>query len=224
VTPFEKIDGGEGDRPQRPVEVVGAVWPSPGQVQVVTLEGGMGDRFEVGSTDGGRVALPRLRFWVEVGSQEAVEGFAKEPGSLQSGFGRLRLGSCCISEVRQGVRLKQSGPLSPGKQVVVAIQVLIIGVLRPAAEGIDEVEGEVAADRPRVRPVNTSQQLGNALALAAIATLAATWTPHPASASASHPAAGYAAGFLLAAGIILAALIPAVRLSMATAPRDPSTA
>jgi MFS family permease len=71
---------------------------------------------------------------------------------------------------------------------------------------------------------NTSQQLGNALALAAIATLAATWTPHPASASASHPAAGYAAGFLLAAGITLAALIPAVRLSMATAPREPSTA
>jgi hypothetical protein len=71
---------------------------------------------------------------------------------------------------------------------------------------------------------NTSQQLGNALALAAIATLAATWTPRPASASASHPAAGYAAGFLLAAGITLAALIPAVRLSMATAPREPSTA
>jgi EmrB/QacA subfamily drug resistance transporter len=71
---------------------------------------------------------------------------------------------------------------------------------------------------------NTSQQLGNALALAAIATLAATWTPHPASASASHPAAGYAAGFLLAAGITLAALIPAVRLSMATAAREPSTA
>jgi len=65
---------------------------------------------------------------------------------------------------------------------------------------------------------NTSQQLGNALALAAIATLAATWT------SASHPAAGYAAGFLLATGITLAALIPAVRLSMATAPREPSTA
>jgi MFS family permease len=71
---------------------------------------------------------------------------------------------------------------------------------------------------------NTSQQLGNALALAAIATLAATWTPHPASASASHPAVGNAAGFLLAAGITLAALIPAVRLSMATAPRVPSTA
>ena len=64
---------------------------------------------------------------------------------------------------------------------------------------------------------NTSQQLGNALALAAIATLAATWTAHTASASASHPAAGYAAGFLLAAGITLAGLIPAVRLSAATA-------
>jgi MFS family permease len=61
---------------------------------------------------------------------------------------------------------------------------------------------------------NTSQQLGNALALAAIATMAAGWTAR--ADPSGHPAAltsGYRAGFLLAAGIVVIGVIPALRLN-----------
>jgi len=61
---------------------------------------------------------------------------------------------------------------------------------------------------------NTSQQLGNAVALAAIATLAAAWTARNAEAE-PDPAAlatGYNAGFFLAAAIVVMGLLPASRL------------
>jgi EmrB/QacA subfamily drug resistance transporter len=62
---------------------------------------------------------------------------------------------------------------------------------------------------------NTSQQLGNALALAAIATLAAGWTARQARPSGDLAALteGYNAGFLLAAAIVIAGTIPALRLN-----------
>jgi predicted MFS family arabinose efflux permease len=61
---------------------------------------------------------------------------------------------------------------------------------------------------------NTSQQLGNALALGAIATLAASWTARQAHANGDPAAltAGYSAGFLLAAAIVLLGVIPALRV------------
>lgn len=64
---------------------------------------------------------------------------------------------------------------------------------------------------------NTTQQLGNALALAGIATLAATWTAH--TANPDDPAgltSGYAAGFVLAAVLAAAGLIPTLWLTAAT--------
>jgi EmrB/QacA subfamily drug resistance transporter len=83
----------------------------------------------------------------------------------------------------------------------------------------------VAMDGPRSDPglasgiFNTSQQLGNAVALAAIATLAAAWTARNAEAD-PDPAAlatGYNAGFLLAAAIVLIGLLPASRLGKQSA-------
>jgi MFS family permease len=62
---------------------------------------------------------------------------------------------------------------------------------------------------------NTSQQLGNAVALAGIATLAAGWTArqaHP-SGDAAALTAGYNAGFLLAGAMVLAGVIAALRLN-----------
>jgi MFS family permease len=59
---------------------------------------------------------------------------------------------------------------------------------------------------------NTSQQLGNALALAAIATMAAGWTARQSDTGAAALTAGYSAGFLLAAVIVAAGLAPALRL------------
>jgi EmrB/QacA subfamily drug resistance transporter len=63
---------------------------------------------------------------------------------------------------------------------------------------------------------NTSQQLGNAVALAAIATLAASWTARYGGADVGPAAltAGYSAGFLLAAAIVLLGLLPAIRLDV----------
>jgi hypothetical protein len=68
---------------------------------------------------------------------------------------------------------------------------------------------------------NTSQQLGNALALAAIATLAAGCTARHADQGAGPAAltAGHSAGFLLAAAIAVAGLLPAWRLARADAHR-----
>jgi EmrB/QacA subfamily drug resistance transporter len=78
-----------------------------------------------------------------------------------------------------------------------------------------------AMESPRSDPglasgiFNTSQQLGNAVALAAIATLAAAWTARNAEGE-PGPAAlatGYNAGFLLAAAIVVIGLLPASRLA-----------
>ena len=75
-------------------------------------------------------------------------------------------------------------------------------------------------DSPRSDPglasgiFNTSQQLGNAVALAAIATLAAAWTARNAEAE-PDPAAlatGYNAVFFWAAAIVVMGLLPASRL------------
>jgi EmrB/QacA subfamily drug resistance transporter len=65
---------------------------------------------------------------------------------------------------------------------------------------------------------NTSQQLGNAVALAAIATLAASWTARLDHASPDSAAltSGYAAGFLLAAAIMAIGILPALRLKAAS--------
>jgi predicted MFS family arabinose efflux permease len=59
---------------------------------------------------------------------------------------------------------------------------------------------------------NTSQQLGNAVALAAIATMAAGWTARQSDTGAAALTAGYSAGFLLAAAIVAAGVAPALRL------------
>ncbi|HEY6745169.1 MAG TPA: MFS transporter [Mycobacteriales bacterium] len=62
---------------------------------------------------------------------------------------------------------------------------------------------------------NTAQQLGNAVALAAVATLAAARTDALLDQGTSEPSAlshGYAAGFLLAAGIAFAGAAAALRL------------
>ena len=78
---------------------------------------------------------------------------------------------------------------------------------------------------------NTSQQLGNAVALAAIATLAAAWTARNSGAEPDPAAlaAGYHAGFLLAAAFVVTGLLPAIRLdarrshdaeAASTSPRD----
>jgi predicted MFS family arabinose efflux permease len=78
-----------------------------------------------------------------------------------------------------------------------------------------------AMDRPGSDPglasglFNTSQQLGNSLALAAIATFAASWTARQNQPSGDPEAlaAGYSAGFVLAAAIIIAGVLPALRLN-----------
>ena len=60
---------------------------------------------------------------------------------------------------------------------------------------------------------NSSQQLGNALALAAVATLAARWVArHVETGDPAALTAGYSAGFWLAAAIIIGGIIPALRL------------
>jgi EmrB/QacA subfamily drug resistance transporter len=65
---------------------------------------------------------------------------------------------------------------------------------------------------------NTSQQVGNALALAAIATLAATLTDVASAAGSSAPlAAGFRGGLLLAAALIAIATFVALRLPARTA-------
>jgi EmrB/QacA subfamily drug resistance transporter len=73
---------------------------------------------------------------------------------------------------------------------------------------------------------NTSQQLGNALALAAIATLATGWTARHADPDTGPAAltAGYSAGFLLAAAIVASGLLPALRLGTHQGDSPPQSA
>ena len=68
---------------------------------------------------------------------------------------------------------------------------------------------------------NTAQQLGNAIALAGLATVAATRTSALAAAHVDEAQAltgGYRAGFLLAAGLLVLAAIAAVRLTNPASP------
>lgn len=68
---------------------------------------------------------------------------------------------------------------------------------------------------------NTAQQIGNAIALAAMATLAASRTATLLNQGLAHPTAlnrGYQAGFLLAAALAIAGAFAALKL------RDPAPA
>jgi hypothetical protein len=68
---------------------------------------------------------------------------------------------------------------------------------------------------------NTAQQIGNAIALAAMATLAASRTATLLNQGLAHPTAltrGYQAGFLLAAALTIAGAFSALKL------RDPAPA